>query len=92
MMTQRQLLDRALGRCGLKTYRELAEKLGVSGSALSQFKYGTPIGDTTAIKLAELCGLDAAYVLICIVHNHKARMDEHSPALPVLKKLAESVR
>lgn len=66
METTRELLERAREACAPPTYYRLAKVLGVSQARVSQWKAGHTFGDEMAVKVAELIGLDPAYVLACV--------------------------
>jgi len=88
MHTQRQLLKLAKERYGLTSFTQLADKLGISRSALSQFRLGAPFSPGLAMRIADLTGLDSAYVLACSEYQRASRL-EQTEIMPVWARIAE---
>lgn len=75
MHTTIELMDALRVRYGLTSDYQLAHFLGVERQAVSHYRTGRTLGDDTAIKVAELLGMDWAYVIAC-VHAERAQRDE----------------
>lgn len=76
MHTTQQLLDAAKARQGLPSDYKLGVTLGLTDSALSNYRKGrSHPDDLVGAKLADLAGLDAGYVLSCL-HAERAKNDE----------------
>lgn len=74
MKTTVELLDQARAVCGGISDYELAKRLQLTRSAVSKLRTGKAfLGEETAVKIAELVGLDAGYVLSCIAAERAKR-------------------
>lgn len=89
MHTQRQLLEAAMARHSWN-WSQLADALSISRAGISKFKYGTPLSNRNGLALAQLCGMDEAYVIACIEHHSAERLGQ-TDVLPVWEKIAEAV-
>ncbi|WP_290866713.1 hypothetical protein [Aquabacterium sp.] len=66
MLTTAKLLDAAKRAQGITSEYRLARVLGVTDSALWNYRHGRTPDDERALKIAALAGLDARYVLVCL--------------------------
>jgi len=89
MHTQRQLMELAKERNGLDSFTALATRLGITRSALSQFRLGAPLSPGLAMRIAKLAGLDSAYVLACAEYQRASRL-EQTEIMPVWKRIAKA--
>lgn len=75
-----ELLDAAKAAHSIPSDYALAKAIGVTTSAISNVRTGrNGIDDATAIKIAELAGLDAGYVIAC-AHSERAKSDPERAA------------
>lgn len=76
MIDTAHLLDAAKKRQSLPSDYKLGLTLGLSDSALSNYRNGrSHPDDATASRLAELAGLDAGYVVACM-HAERAKTQD----------------
>jgi hypothetical protein len=76
MHTTQQILDLAKSNSGLASDYKLGVVLGVTTSALSNYRHNrSSPDDSIGSKLAELAGLDGGYVLACL-HAERSRDDQ----------------
>ncbi len=78
METTNQFLDQVKARHALPSDYALAARLGITRSMVSAYRTGKRmLGDETAVRVAELLGLNTGYVLACIeaerTHNETAK-------------------
>lgn len=89
METTNQLLDRIKEKHGLQSDYALAKMIGMSRERISRYRNTNgELGDDAALKVAELLGLDPAYVLACM--NHQRTKSEAARA--VWERLADFVK
>jgi transcriptional regulator with XRE-family HTH domain len=88
MKTTRELLEAARLLCEPPTYYRLAKVLGVSRQAMTKYRQGAgTFEDAVALRVAELLGLDAGYLLACMSAERESR-----PAVrQVWEKVAEGL-
>lgn len=80
METTLQFLDAVKTRHGLTSDYSLAPILGVTRSAVSKFRSGKDfLGDSTALRVAELLEIDAGIVLAA-VHRERAKTESEKAA------------
>lgn len=90
MHTLADLFDLARQHSGLPSDRQLAARLGVAPQQVSQWRHGSHVMQGQhAGALAELCGLSAEYVLVCII-NAEAKRTEGERR--VLREIAGQLR
>ena len=82
-----QLLDMAKEKHGLRSDRQLAIRLGLSFTAVTPYRTkGVIPDDLTALRLAKLCGLEPAEVLLTC---HLLRAKQVAEGKPVEKVYAD---
>ena len=67
------LLDELKRANSLETDYQAAKLMGVTTSYTSQWRRGKPMSDTSALRAAELAGLDPGYVLAAIAAERARR-------------------
>jgi len=76
MKTTRQYLDEAKEKLGLNSNYKMARWLGVTDTAMSQYKTGIrTIDDYTAVKIAEALGV-APLEIIAVANMEREKTDE----------------
>ena len=76
MSTTIQFLDAVKASAGVASDYALAPILGVTRSQVSKWRVGKDfIGDSTAIRVADLLKIDRAYVIAC-AHAERAKHDD----------------
>lgn len=91
MHTTDELLEAAKRHSGLTTDYKLGMVLGLSNSAVTNYRKGrSHPDDNVGRRLAELAGLDEGYVLACL-HAERAKDDESRQAWQRIAKRLEGV-
>lgn len=66
-MDSKTLLEAYMRAKNLTQFKDAASELGFSGQYISQIRKGTlQVTDETAIKMAEVCGIDPSEVIIAL--------------------------
>lgn len=89
MLTAAELAQAARDGAGLSSFYKLARLVGVTDGTVANWRHGraTP-DDAMAVRLADLAGLDSAYV-VAAMHAQRCTDDA---LRPILQRIAERTR
>lgn len=91
MTTTCDFLDAIKARHGLPSDYALAAKIGITRSSVSRLRnHKDTLGDSTAIKVAELLEIDAGYVAACAHAERAKRADEKALWQSIMQKLGSA--
>lgn len=81
MLTTNEFLDAVKARHGIPSDYKLGLVLGLTDAAVSHYRKGRSLlDDKVAVKVAELLGVDAGYVVACVHSERAARSGEEDMA------------
>ena len=93
MLTQSELIESARIAQGNCSHYRISQMLGITSAYMTRLRASENIvSPAMALKLAELAGLDPAYVLASIEHERAARTDTGSEVSRVWELIAERMK
>ncbi|MBD1410261.1 DUF3693 domain-containing protein [Burkholderia contaminans] len=93
MKTTAQWLDALKERLGLPSDYAVAKALGVTRGAVSHYRTGrSAFDDVTAVRAAELLGMDPAVMLASVQYERAKNEDVREAWASLLEKFSEGFR
>lgn len=88
MKTTIEFLDAIKAKHGIPSDYALAKRMGMRQQTVSKYRLGHEyLGDSAALKVAELLDIDAAYVVACVHRERAKKSDEKQVWETIIEKL-----